>query len=204
MQTCLQLRRKITSKHQTILSKKQKLLWSVNKSNNRFSTRWEVISQISNLVVTSWIMKLRTKVSSLSLDTHMISLREMLSWPNRGSTILKWVMRVELNSQSRRRIHRMDISYHLQQCQDKEAKILVNQTDTQCKLVPQGMHPNSNQQQWLNKHRRAKIWIEKKSSMVPISSNKIWDQATSLLVIPTIRQFQAVHKTTNNIQLVHW
>ena len=156
MQICLQLRRKITLKHQTILSKKQKLLWSVNKSNNRFSTRWEVISQISNLVVTSWIMKLRTKVSSLSLDTHMISPHEMLSWPNRGSTISKWVMRAVPSSQSKRRIHRMDISYHLQLCQDKETQNSVNQTDTQCKLVPLGMLQNSNQQQWLNKHLKAK------------------------------------------------
>ena len=157
MQICLQLRRKITLKHQMILSKKQKLLLSVNKSNNRFSTRWEVISQISNLVVTSWIMKLRTKVSSLSLDTHMISPHEMLSWLNRGSIISKWVMRVARNSKSRGRIHRMDISYRLLLCQDKEAKILVNQTDTQCKLVPLGTLMNSNQQRWRNKHRRAKI-----------------------------------------------
>ena len=38
----------------------------------------------------------------------------------------------------------MDINYQLQLCQDKEAKILVNQIDTQCKLVLLGMYKNSN------------------------------------------------------------
>ena len=157
MQICPKLQLKITLKHQTILNKKQKLSGNVNKSNNRFSTRWEATNQISNLVVTSLIMKLRTKVSSLSLGIHMISQHEMLSWPNRGSTISKWVMRAVLNSRLRRTIHQTGISYHLQSCQDKETKILVNRTDTQCKLVPLGMYKNSNQQQWLSKQIRAKI-----------------------------------------------
>jgi hypothetical protein len=70
---------------------------------------------------------------------------------------------------------RMDINYQLQLCQDKEAKILVNQTDTQCKLVLLGMYKNSNQRQWLSKHLRAKMQGKtgKKSSMVLISLNKI-------------------------------
>ena len=69
----------------------------------------------------------------------------------------------------------MDINYQLQLCQDKVAKILVNQIDTQCKLVLLGMYKNSNQQQWLNKHLKAKMQVKigKKSSMVLISLNKI-------------------------------
>ena len=69
----------------------------------------------------------------------------------------------------------MDISYQPRLCQDKAAKILVNQIGTQCKLVLLGMLQNSNQQQWPNKQLRAKIQeqIEEKLSMVPISLNKI-------------------------------
>lgn len=51
----------------------------------------------------------------------------------------------------------MDTNYQLQLWLDKETKILENQTDTQCKLVLLGMYKNFNQQQWPNRHLRAKI-----------------------------------------------
>ena len=66
---------------------------------------------------------------------------------------------------------RMVINYQPRLCQDKAAKILVNQIGTQCKLVLLGMLQNSNQQQWPNKQLRVKIQeqTEKKSSMALIS-----------------------------------